>query len=77
MATILVADDSWLSRQMLDKILKEAGHEVVQANDGVEALEKIGRHTPDCLLLDLLMPEMDGFAVLAELRKRDTAQWRR
>ncbi len=71
MATILIADDSWLSRQMIEKILKESGHESIQAKDGVEALEKIAQQPPDCLLLDLLMPEMDGFAVLEELKKQD------
>ena len=70
MPMVLVADDSYLSRQTLVKLLKEENYEVAEAVNGKDTIEKILKQPPDCLLLDLLMPEMDGFAVLNALGKK-------
>ncbi len=68
MAKVMIADDSRLQRQMVGDILKSQGYEVVEAVDGKDAIEKLGNELPDCLVLDLLMPEVDGFEVLESIR---------
>ena len=68
MAKILIVDDSKLSRAMTAAALSRAGHVVVEATDGVQALAACERHCPDCIVLDLLMPEMDGCEFLRQLR---------
>jgi CheY-like chemotaxis protein len=69
MAKILLADDSWVARLSIIKQLKGAGHEVIEAEDGKSTLALISQHKPDILLLDMLMPEMDGLEVLDALGK--------
>lgn len=71
MSKVLIADDSFLARQLFIKVLKGKGYEVIEAINGKDAMEKILTQSPDCLLLDLLMPEMDGFAVLKALREEN------
>lgn len=70
MSRIMIVDDSWLARKTMAKIIESLGHEVVQAEDGKEALEIIADSAPDCLLLDLLMPTMDGFQVMEALNEK-------
>lgn len=70
MATILVADDSWLARRVVSGILEPHGHELVMATNGREALDLLEDVQPECIFLDLLMPELDGFGVLEALRER-------
>jgi len=67
-AKIMVVDDDPDMREALQMMLEAAGHTVVTASDGVECLEKLKDERPDLLLLDLLMPRMDGFAVCKELK---------
>ena len=55
MARILIVDDSALSRRMLRRILEGAGHEVIEAEDGMVAIEKYFLNKPDVVLLDLIM----------------------
>ena len=64
---ILVVEDSAMARKALVKVL--AGYEVVEAADGFEALGKMGEENPDLVLLDLILPKMDGYAVLAAMKK--------
>ena len=71
MSRILITDDSMLQRQALSAIVTNIGHEVDTACNGQEALEKIQAHKPDCLLLDILMPGMDGMEVLEQLKVRN------
>lgn len=71
MSRILVTDDSLLQRQTLSAFLQEEGHKLVTAANGREALEQINVRIPDCLILDLLMPEMDGLQVLESLQEQD------
>lgn len=70
MSRILITDDSLLQRSTLSAIVADGGHEVDTACNGQEALEKIKANPPDCLLLDMLMPVMDGVQVLETLESR-------
>ena len=71
MATILVVDDSGMSRRALRKILESAGHQVIEAEDGISALERYFIEKPDLVLLDLTMTGMYGLDVLSKLREMD------
>ncbi len=71
-AAILVADDGALNRILFTTTLEELGYEAETAENGVEALEKLRERPYDVLLLDLLMPELDGFGVLSAM-KEDSA----
>ena len=70
MTSILVVEDSWLTRRVICKILRAEGYETNEASSGPEALELLETLTPDCMLLDLLMPDMEGREVLQALRER-------
>lgn len=70
MAQILVVDDAQFMRLRLNKILTDAGYDVVEAGNGVEALEQYAQHAPDVVLMDITMPEMDGLTALKELQQR-------
>lgn len=65
---ILVVDDERDVQALVSMVLERQGYEVEAASDGREALEKIGRHRPDLIVLDLMMPEIDGWGVLERLR---------
>jgi chemosensory pili system protein ChpA (sensor histidine kinase/response regulator) len=65
---IIVADDSVFFRQSLLQMLKHASYSVTEARDGLEALEKLLEHTPDVLLLDIEMPDINGYDVLSIMR---------
>ncbi len=68
--TILIVDDDRGLQETLKAILATADYNVVVAGDGLEALEKVGEHTPHLILLDLVMPRMDGFSFVEELERR-------
>jgi signal transduction histidine kinase/CheY-like chemotaxis protein len=74
-ATILVVDDDDASRSMLVRIVRDAGWTTVEAENGLEALARLEEVQPALILLDLVMPEMDGFALAARLR--EDPQWSR
>lgn len=71
MTKVLVVDDSSLSRRISRRILEEAGHEVVEAEDGIAALERYFLEKPDLVLLDVTMKGMNGIEVLKKLREID------
>ncbi len=71
MARILVADDDPLSIKLLDFRLRSVGHEVIFAVNGGEALEIATREKPDLVLLDIMMPVMNGFQVLRKLKSQE------
>jgi signal transduction histidine kinase len=73
-ATVLVAEDTRVNRLVLARGVAREGHRVVEAADGREALERLAERPVDMVLLDLLMPEVDGFAVLAAMAA--DADWR-
>ena len=70
MAKLLVVDDEPAIRLLLQAIMSQEGHDVETAADGVEGLAAIERELPDVVLLDLAMPNMDGWHFLEELRGR-------
>jgi adenylate cyclase len=65
---ILVVDDDPLNRRLLTRSLERDGHEVTSAEDGVQAMVMLADATPDVVLLDILMPELDGFGVLERMK---------
>jgi CheY-like chemotaxis protein len=73
MATILIIDDEPIIRQLFQKVLEHEGHSVLTAGNGREALEVMKHHLPDLLLLDMMMPLMDGMSFLRLMRRN--ANW--
>ena len=69
MKKILIADDRSEVVELVKVTLEGKGYQSIDASDGREALEKIKREKPDLVLLDIVMPKMDGFEVLSKLRK--------
>jgi len=67
-STILIADDEEIGREALKALLFDQGYNLAFASDGLEALEKAKQLTPDVILLDVMMPKMDGFEVCQHLR---------
>jgi len=65
---ILVADDEPDIVTIVEMILRSQGYDVLKAANGLEALELAERHSPDLILLDIMMPDMDGWEVLRLLR---------
>jgi len=69
---ILVIEDYSDSRTLLSSLLRAKGYKVVEARDGKEGLLQANRVTPDLILMDLAMPEMDGVVATRQLRERHT-----
>jgi CheY-like chemotaxis protein len=69
---ILVVEDYTDSRTLLSSLLRAKGYKVVEARDGKEGLLQANRITPDLILMDLAMPEMDGVEATRQLRLRHT-----
>jgi CheY-like chemotaxis protein len=70
MAKVLIVDDSAFQRKILTNTLYGLGHEVIASQNGKEGVEKAGSDRPDIMIIDLLMPEFDGFWVLSEMKER-------
>lgn len=66
--TVMVVDDSVTVRKVTTRLLERHGYEVITANDGVDAIEKLAQGVPDLMLLDIEMPRMDGFEVATYVR---------
>jgi DNA-binding response OmpR family regulator len=73
MREVLIVDDSPDLRGMLAYTLGDLGFTVRQAKDGYHALEELAAQAPDCVILDLMMPDMDGFKVLEVMRNQKLA----
>ncbi|MBN2238696.1 MAG: response regulator [Dehalococcoidales bacterium] len=71
MARIMIVDDAAFMRMRCSKLLSEVGHEVIEASNGAEAVEKYKSDKPDGVLLDITMPKMDGIMTLQEIKKID------
>lgn len=69
--TIMTVDDSRMMREMLLKVLRDAGFNVVQAEDGEQALEVLPAAAPDVIITDINMPNLDGYGFIEKVR-RDT-----
>jgi len=74
MAKILIVDDDPDIREVLTMILETKGYETITACDGIECLAMLRAEDPDLMIIDLLMPRMDGFALLKEL---EDGRWSR
>lgn len=68
MARVMAVDDDPVIRGLLEVNLEMEGHEVIMAVDGREALDKVRADPPDLILLDVMMPNVDGWQVAAELK---------
>jgi DNA-binding response OmpR family regulator len=66
--SVLIVDDESMARTLLRLMLVRAGYNVSEAEDGYDALEKVHLNQPDLVLLDVMMPGMDGFTVCEKLR---------
>lgn len=74
MATVLIVDDLPINRDLMRTLLTHHGHRVLEAGDGVEALDRITDEVPDLVVTDVMMPRMDGYQLVRELRaKPETA----
>jgi two-component system chemotaxis response regulator CheY len=71
MARILVVDDAAFMRVRAAKVLEEAGYEVLQAENGTQAVRQYAAERPDAVLLDITMPEKDGLTALKEIKSID------
>jgi CheY-like chemotaxis protein len=65
---ILVVEDDEASRSLVTDVLRHVGYQVLQAENGLQALEMTEKHHPDLILLDIRMPVMDGFECIKKLR---------
>ena len=74
MAKILVIDDDPYIRRFVEIYLKAGGHDVVSAGGGAEGLAIMAEESPDLILLDVVMPEMDGYEVLRQLRGKEASR---
>lgn len=69
MYKLLVVDDEKMIRELVKKYAKFEGHEVVEAADGMQAIEKCQEEDFDLIIMDVMMPELDGFSACREIRK--------
>lgn len=72
---VLVVDDAPANREMLEAILAPRGYTVISASSGEEALDKVASHRPDLVLLDIVMPRLDGYRVCRQLRAGDASSF--
>ena len=68
---ILVAEDDFMISSMYKIKLEQDGYECFMADDGAVAIEEFNKNNPDLVVLDIIMPQLDGFAVLKEIRKKN------
>jgi two-component system chemotaxis response regulator CheY len=73
MAKILIVDDAEFLRVRISKMLSGEGHDILEAENGLKAVETYKSLKPDLVLMDITMPEMDGLAALKEIRSFDSS----
>jgi twitching motility two-component system response regulator PilH len=71
MGTVLVVEDDRVQRQILSKLLQSIGANVVFANNGVEALSLAESYCPELVILDIIMPQMNGYEVCRRLKAKE------
>jgi CheY-like chemotaxis protein len=70
--TVLLVEDEEALRGVLKDLLEREGYAIIEASDGIQALDEIDRNAPDAVVLDLSLPRLDGYGVLNHLRARPT-----
>src|SRR5579863_4382332 len=71
---VLVVDDSWTDLTLIATPLRESGFDVITAVDGEEAVEKVLREHPQCVLLDVVLPKQNGFQVCRRLKAMEQSR---
>jgi DNA-binding response OmpR family regulator len=69
-ASVLLVEDEDQLRRVMKDLLQREGYRVAEARDGIQALDEVDRFAPDVIILDLNLPGIDGYSVLAQLRSR-------
>ena len=72
MAKVLVVDDAQFMRMRAVKLLTQNGYECIEAENGIEAVDKYKSERPDAVMLDITMPDMDGLEALKQIQKIDS-----
>ena len=67
--SVLIVDDEPMARTLLRLMLVRSGYEVIEAEDGYDALRKVGENNPDLVILDIMMPGLDGIKVCSTIRQ--------
>lgn len=66
--TVLVVDDNKITTKLMHRYLNANGFDAIEAGDGLECLEKVKEHNPDFVVMDIMMPRMDGLTAVARLK---------
>jgi twitching motility two-component system response regulator PilH len=74
MSTVLVVEDSITQRKMISELLKKKGLQVSEASNGSEALQKVQTDRPDLVLMDIVMPEMNGYELCRRIKSNPQTQ---
>ncbi len=74
MSKVLIVDDSLAPRKMIAELLQSKKLEIMEAGNGAEALDKVKQHHPDLIVLDIVMPEMNGYEVCRNIKKDPATQ---
>ncbi len=74
MSTVIVVEDSVTQREMISDLLKKNGLQVTVASDGVEAMEQVQKQCPDLVVLDIVMPRMNGYELCRRLKSDPKTQ---
>lgn len=71
---VLVVDDNRITTKLLRRYLEANGYEAAEAYDGMECLEKVAQRTPDAVVLDVMMPRLDGYETVKKLRENEVTR---
>jgi two-component system, cell cycle response regulator DivK len=74
MASILLVEDASDIRYLVELLLQSVGHAVVSVNDGVRAVERVEQEPPDLIVMDLALPQLDGWEATLQLKARDSTR---
>jgi two-component system chemotaxis response regulator CheY len=69
MTKLLIIDDEIILRQTISELFSVSGYEVIEAQDGLEGLKKVNQTQPDLIICDVMMPKIDGYGFVEQLKK--------